>query len=34
MYNRYFQENIDNSKRVWKGIKKLVHFKQKTIVRL
>lgn len=29
-YNQYFLENINDSKRVWNGIKQIIHFKPKT----
>ena len=29
-YNKYFLENINDSKRVWNGIKQIIHFKSPT----
>ena len=29
-YNEYFIDNLNNTKRVWKGIKQIIHFKPKT----
>ena len=30
-YNEYFLTNSKNSKKIWNGIKQIVHFKPKTM---
>ena len=32
-YNKYFFENISDSKKVWKRIKQIVHFKSQTNIK-